>query len=100
MPKFSPREQFVHAIQLIPANIPEICNILLNHLQVKKFNLNYNPELEIPLTLDVTFNTNDPLDWWEVTRNDWIVYVKDRAEILGVYEDTNFRDIFNVEDVT
>jgi hypothetical protein len=100
MSEFKPREQIVHAIQLIPNNIPEICDIFLNHPQVKTFNLNLNPELEIPLTLDVTLNTNDPDDWWEITRGDWIVYRKDGAEIIDVYEDKSFRDIFNVEDVT
>lgn len=99
MSEFKPREQTVHAIQLIPANIPEICSILLNHPQVERFNLNYNPEMD-NLTFVIDLKIDEPDNRWVVTRNDWIVYLKDGAEIIDVYDDKNFRDIFNVKDVT
>lgn len=99
MSEFKPREQTVHAIQLIPANILEICSILLNHPQVERFNLNYNPEMD-NLTFVIDLKIDEPDNRWVVTRNDWIVYLKDGAEIIDVYDDKNFRDIFNVKDVT
>lgn len=100
MPEFKPREQTVHAIQLTPANIPEICSILLNHPQVDRFYLKHSPGMAKELTLDIDLKTDESNDGWEVTRGDWIVYLKDGAEIIDVYEDKSIRDIFNVEDVT